>query len=146
MHEVDSDGQCVWRWRPRQSIRHGIRVEHVAVGPVGHLQQRRRRWRWTTAAPVHLANAAHDGMRPRWPCAPARHQAFARARLEHVLRTHGPPSVGRRQLLAAIRQGRVSVQRQEDQGPGENQNGIHREQVATVHDVFEEENWNNEEG
>lgn len=150
MHEVDSDGQCVWRWRPRQQIRHGLRVEHVAVGPVGHLQQRRR-WR-PTAASVHVPHAAHDGMRSRRQrsrAPPAGRQADARrtAGWQHVLRTGGPPSARGRQLLAAVRQGRVvAVQRQEDQGPGQDQNGIHREQVAPVHDVLQEENRHHEEG
>lgn len=151
MHEVDRDGQRVWRRRPRQPFRHGIRVEHVAVGPVGHVQQRRRRRRTATTS-VHFAHAAHDGMRShrrrrrRRFRAPAWRQTDDGPRQQHVLRAGRPSPAGGRQLFAAVRQGRVAVQRQEDQGPGENQNGVHREQAAQVHDVLQEENRHHEKG
>jgi hypothetical protein len=99
--------------------------------------------------PAAAVTAAHDGVE---------RVRGARPQGRHLLRRPGDAVAGHgagRVRRKRHRRGHVqhppaqevtAQQRQEDQGPGQDQDGVHRKQAEAVHDVLKEEDWHHEEG
>lgn len=123
--------------RARRSAGGALRVavRDGAAGRGGHVRARRRQ----RAAPGH---AVPGPARPEAPGRPVLRRAAGADPRHGAL----PDARHLRRLRLAAAQEVPSIQRQEDQGPRQDQDGVHRQQAAEVHHVLQAEDRDYEEG